>query len=242
MYRRSITGSARARESGTQHTTSCNGPYIGVDRQPTFGCLTLLPSNRGRRSGCRPGTSSLAAEQPNPPLLLLLDDGTAYKVKEILDSRRRGGRLEYLVDWEGYGLEERSWVARDDILNPNLLEAFHTAHPHRPAPRGRALPSSYNIKFLEDMTTVGLRAYREKVKQLMQWCRANNLSLNINKTEEMDVDFRRAQSDHSLQNIDGSSMEIIKSNKFLVENLTWSLNNSSISKKAQQKAPKKYEG
>ncbi|KAK3545108.1 hypothetical protein QTP70_000787 [Hemibagrus guttatus] len=55
------------------------------------------------------------------------------------------------------------------------------------------LPSSY-IKFLEDMTTVGLRAYREKVQQLMQWCRANNLSLNINKTEEMDVDFRRAQS------------------------------------------------
>ncbi|KAK3546070.1 hypothetical protein QTP70_019987 [Hemibagrus guttatus] len=101
---------------------------------------------------------------------------------------------------------------------------------------------SYNIKFLEDMSTVGLRAYREKVQQLMQWCRAKNLSLNINKTEEMDVDFRRAQSYHSLQNIDGSSMEIIKSNKFLVENLTWSLNSSSISKKAQQKAPKKYEG
>ncbi|KAK3537685.1 hypothetical protein QTP70_017913 [Hemibagrus guttatus] len=39
--------------------------------------------------------------------------------------------------------------------------------------------------------------------------------------------------------IDGSSVEIIKSTKFLgvhlVENLTWSLNTSSISKKAQQR-------
>ncbi len=71
---------------------------------------------------------------------MILEDGTAYTVKEILNSRRRGGRLEYLVDWEGYGPEERSWEPRDNILDPNLLETFHATHPDHPAPRGRGRP------------------------------------------------------------------------------------------------------
>ncbi|KAK3539426.1 hypothetical protein QTP70_007666 [Hemibagrus guttatus] len=58
------------------------------------------------------------------------------------------------------------------------------------------------------------------------------------KMKEMVVAFRRAQSDHSPLNINGSNVKIIKSTKFLcvhlVEDLTWSLNTSSITRKAQQ--------
>uniref|UniRef100_A0AAQ6IB52 Alkylated DNA repair protein AlkB homologue 8 N-terminal domain-containing protein n=1 Tax=Anabas testudineus TaxID=64144 RepID=A0AAQ6IB52_ANATE len=105
--------------------------------------------------------------------------------------------------------------------------------------------SNQIIKFADDTTVVGLiskndeSAYREEVHQLSAWCKANNLSLNVGKTKEMVVDFRRAKSDHSPLNIDGASVEIVKSTKFLgvhlEENLTWSLNTRSISKKAQQR-------
>ncbi|KAK3574870.1 hypothetical protein QTP86_018337 [Hemibagrus guttatus] len=105
-------------------------------------------------------------------------------------------------------------------------------------------------KFADDTTVVDLirknneSAYREEVKRLTAWCTANNLSLNVEKTKAMVVDFRRAQSDHSRLNIDGSNVEIIKSTRFLgvhlVEDLTWSLNTSSITKKAQQRNKTKF--
>ncbi|KAK3545833.1 hypothetical protein QTP70_015511, partial [Hemibagrus guttatus] len=101
---------------------------------PVFHVSLLKPYHRSVSPSTEPG----AAEEP--PLPLLIDDGPAYLVKEVLDSWRRGGRLEYLVDWEGYGPEERSWVPRDDILDPGLLEDFHASHPDQLAPRGRGRP------------------------------------------------------------------------------------------------------
>ncbi|XP_076827475.1 uncharacterized protein LOC143474082 [Brachyhypopomus gauderio] len=105
--------------------------------------------------------------------------------------------------------------------------------------------SNHIIKFADDTTVVGLirkndeAAYREEVQRLTDWCGVNNLSLNVDKTKEMVVDIRRMRCDHSPLNIDDSTVEIVKSNKFLgvhlADDLTWSCNTSSITKKAQQR-------
>lgn len=68
-----------------------------------------------------------------------MEDPT-YTVREILDVRRWGRGYQYLVDWEEYGPEERSWIPRHPILDKDLLLFLTFYHDHHDksgrAPRG----------------------------------------------------------------------------------------------------------
>ncbi|KAL0154077.1 hypothetical protein M9458_050536 [Cirrhinus mrigala] len=99
---------------------------------PTFHMSLLKPAGGPRRE------PEGEAEPHTSPILV--DGEEAYRVHELLDSRRRGNTLQYLVDWEWYGPEERSWVNAGDILDPTLTEEFHRRFPEKPAPRPRAYP------------------------------------------------------------------------------------------------------
>jgi len=105
--------------------------------------------------------------------------------------------------------------------------------------------TNHIIKFADDTTVVGLisndddSSYREEVHHLINWCDTNNLHLNVNKTKEITVDFRKIHKPHTPLTINGSAVESVKSTKFLgvhiTDDLTWTTNTTALVKKAQQR-------
>jgi hypothetical protein len=69
-----------------------------------------------------------------PPPSIEIENHEEYEVEKVLDSRQRWGKLEYLVHWCGYDINERTWEPAenlfkrhksfiDDILiNPNQFD------------------------------------------------------------------------------------------------------------------------
>ena len=59
------------------------------------------------------------------PLPILMPDGLEeFHVQEILDSRRRGCGIQYLVRWIGYGPEHDHWLAGSTLNDCEVLDVW----------------------------------------------------------------------------------------------------------------------
>ncbi len=83
-------------------------------------------------------------------------------------------------------------------------------------------------------------AYLGEVERLTSWCQDNCLSLNVSKTKELIVDFRkRQQRPYTPLMISGTPVERVSSFKYLgvniSEDLTWTAHIQTQVKKARQR-------
>ena len=77
-------------------------------------------------------------------------------------------------------------------------------------------------------------ANREEMRALGEWRKENNLSLNVNKTKEMIVDFRKQQREHPLFTSMGQQWRSWKVGVHITDKLKWSTHTDSVVKKAQE--------
>ncbi len=102
------------------------------------------------------------------------------------------------------------------------------------------------IKFADDTGVLGLinnndeTAYLDEVERLTSWCQDNCLSLNVSKTKELIVDFRKRQQwPYTPLMISGTPVERVSSFKYHVvnisEDLTWTTHIQTQVKKASQR-------
>eukprot|EP00061_Rhincodon_typus_P005355 g24762.t1 len=70
------------------------------------------------------------------------------------------------------------------------------------------------------------------------WCNGNNLSLNVGKTNEPIIDFRKKGREHIPIHIHGAEVERVNSIKFLgvlmTDNLSWASHRDATVKKIQR--------
>ena len=90
--------------------------------------------------------------QPNDPPAKadLVEEEEEYKVEAILDSRKKGRYIEYLVKWKGYPDAKNSWEPRGNVRHAEEeVENFHKQYLNKPKPtssnRGIIITSNRTI-------------------------------------------------------------------------------------------------
>src|SRR5882724_11992871 len=83
----------------------------------------------------RPYSTDTIAEcvQQDPPPPVIKDGVEEYEVECILGSQVFRNKLEYLVCWKGYGVEEDEWrLAKDVTEAKQLVSELHFTTPEAP--------------------------------------------------------------------------------------------------------------
>ena len=79
----------------------------------------------------RPYKASIISGQLQPPPApIIVEEEEEFEVNDIIDKRKRGSKIEYLVSWKGYGPEEDSWEPAENLGNAqDVVDRFNIKYP-----------------------------------------------------------------------------------------------------------------
>ncbi len=113
--------------------------------------------------------------------------------------------------------------------------------------KGISANNCFIVKYADDTVIVGLlddnpeneEKYRSEIESFVKWCDENYLNLNVKKTKEMVIDFRKKKSDLTPIVINGENVEFAENYKYLGNIINDKLSSSDhivkVAKKANQR-------
>ena len=90
---------------------------------PVFHVSLLEPAHQDTIPG--------RTREPSPPVVV--SNNEEYEIESILSRRVRHGRVEYLVHWKGYGIEDRTWESTKNLAHCRDLVNEFLAKTKSPA-------------------------------------------------------------------------------------------------------------
>ena len=69
---------------------------------------------------------------PNTESESLIENQTMFNAEKILDKRKVNGEIQYLVKWVNYPINEATSESSSNILDPRLLDDFHSQKSKTP--------------------------------------------------------------------------------------------------------------
>ena len=81
----------------------------------------------------RPYKPPVDGQRITPPEAVEVEGTPEYEVEEVLDSRLKWGKLEYLVKWSGYMDDYNTWEPELNLDNSKeAINDFHKMNPSAP--------------------------------------------------------------------------------------------------------------
>jgi hypothetical protein len=94
--------------------------------------------------------------RPDPPPPVVFEDQAQpeYEIETILDLRKWGRGLQYLIRWKGYDKSHDQWISRTEVLRhaDEFVEEFHIRKPNAPRTVSASLFSAINWKPYKNLT------------------------------------------------------------------------------------------
>ncbi|SLM35451.1 reverse transcriptase domain protein [Lasallia pustulata] len=76
------------------------------------------------------------------PTLEMDDNKKVYNVEKVLQSRLENGKLQYLVKWKGYSMNDNTWEPASQFTSKKVLQDFDRHHPEQPKAGTREVPQN----------------------------------------------------------------------------------------------------